>query len=201
MFFNKAYKNCDGVYWSGTSHAGLVDDDVLKAMYSAGCSHLVYGLESFDKKILRKLGKGSSQKANINSVPTDWYFLIKKHAGMGIYKNPSGDYPYLEMWVASGKSAQSHADIRYNTWQHCVGVYDGTNNILTYIDGKLRAGAAAAGPSTTTDDSSIVRIGRESATDKNLLHGKITSVKIYDRALSVKEILQNYNTQRSRFGV
>ena len=65
----KAYNNCDGVYWSGTSHAGLVDDDVLKAMYSAGCSHLVYGLESFDKKVLKNIGKGSSQKANINSVP------------------------------------------------------------------------------------------------------------------------------------
>ena len=143
--------------------------------------------------------------ANINSVPTDWYFLIKKHAGMGIYKNPSGlyggAYPYMEMWVASAKSSQSNADVRVKTWHHFVGVQNGTNNILTYIDGKLRAGAAAAGPSTTTDDSSIVRIGRESATDKNLLHGKITSVKIYDRALSVKEILQNYNTQRSRFGV
>ncbi len=138
---------------------------------------------------------------NISSRPDDWYFLIKKHAGMGIYKNPSGDYPYLEMWVASGKSAQSHADIRYNTWQHCVGVYDGTNNILTYIDGQSRTNATTAGPSTTTDDSSVLRIGRESATDKNALHGKMTSVKIYDRALSAKEILQNYNAQRSRFGV
>ena len=120
---------------------------------------------------------------------------------MGIYKNPSGDYPYLEMWVASGKSAQSHADIRYNTWQHCVGVYDGTNNILTYIDGQSRTNATTAGPSTTTDDSSVLRIGRESATDKNALHGKMTSVKIYNRALSDKEIFQNYNAQRSRFGV
>ena len=78
---------------------------------------------------------------------------------------------------------------------------DGTNNILTYVDGKLSVGAAVAGPSTTTDDSSVLRIGRESATDKNLLHGKITSVKIYDRALSAKEISQNYNAQRGRFGV
>ena len=42
---------------------------MLNAMYKAGCTHLVYGLESFDKKILKKLGKGSSQRANINSVP------------------------------------------------------------------------------------------------------------------------------------
>jgi hypothetical protein len=140
---------------------------------------------------------------NLNSRPDDWYFLIHKHASIGIYRNPSGlyggQYPYLEMWVASGKSTQSNADLRYNTWQHCVGVFDGTNNILTYIDGKLSVGSAAAGPATTTDDSSILYIGRESATDKNLFHGKITGVKIYDRVLSPVEIVQNYNAMKSRF--
>jgi len=142
---------------------------------------------------------------NLNSRPDDWYFIIHKHANIGIHRNPGGlyggQYPYLQMWLASGKSTQSNADIRYNTWQHCVGVFNGTNNILTYVDGKLSVGAAVAGPSTTTDDSSVLRIGRESATDRNLLHGKITSVKIYDRALSAKEISQNYNAQRGRFGV
>ena len=142
--------------------------------------------------------------ANINSRPDDWYFLIHKHASIGIYRNPSGayggDYPILEMWVASAKSAQSHADIRYNTWHHCVGVFNGTNNILTYIDGKSRTNATTAGPSTTADDSSIVYIGSETATGGSL-HGKMTSVKIYDRVLSDKEIFQNYNAQRSRFGV
>jgi hypothetical protein len=140
---------------------------------------------------------------NLNSRPDDWYFLIHKHASIGIYRNPSGlyggQYPYLEMWVASGKSTQSNADLRYNTWQHCVGVFDGTNNILTYIDGKLSVGSAAAGPAATTDDSSILYIGRESATDKNLFHGKITGVKIYDRVLSPVEIVQNYNAMKGRF--
>jgi radical SAM superfamily enzyme YgiQ (UPF0313 family) len=37
-------------------------------MFEAGCSHLVYGLESFDPKILKNLGKGSTQKKNIESV-------------------------------------------------------------------------------------------------------------------------------------
>ena len=37
-------------------------------MYEAGCTHLVYGLESFDPKILKDLGKGSTRKNNIESV-------------------------------------------------------------------------------------------------------------------------------------
>lgn len=61
-------ENCRGVHWSGTSHAGLVDANVLKAMRKAGCSHLVYGLESFDPIILKKLGKGSNQQSNIDCI-------------------------------------------------------------------------------------------------------------------------------------
>lgn len=57
-----------GVFWSGTSHASLHRPEILKEMYAAGCTHLVYGLESFDPQILKKLGKGSSRQNNIDSV-------------------------------------------------------------------------------------------------------------------------------------
>ena len=58
----------DGVYFSGTSHASLHYPEILEKMYEAGCTHLVYGLESFDPKILKDLGKGSTRKNNIESV-------------------------------------------------------------------------------------------------------------------------------------
>ena len=57
-----------GVFWSGTSHASLYTKDVLKAMYEAGCTHLVYGLESFDPHILKHLGKGTTRENNLRSV-------------------------------------------------------------------------------------------------------------------------------------
>ena len=57
-----------GVFWSGTSHAGLYDQGVLEHMSKAGCTHLVYGLESFDPGILKRLGKGTTRDKNINSV-------------------------------------------------------------------------------------------------------------------------------------
>ena len=58
----------DGVFWSGTSHAGLHYPEILDKMYLAGCTHLVYGLESFDPKILKSLGKGVNRQNNIDSV-------------------------------------------------------------------------------------------------------------------------------------
>lgn len=58
---------CHGVHWSGTSHATLCNPEVLRQMRQAGCSHLVYGYESFSTQILKRLGKGSTPKTNIRS--------------------------------------------------------------------------------------------------------------------------------------
>jgi len=59
---------CSGVHWSGTSHASLVDPEVLKLMRSAGCSDLIYGLESFSDRILKNLGKATTVKHNMNAI-------------------------------------------------------------------------------------------------------------------------------------
>ena len=56
-----------GVHWSGTSHATLCTKEILKEMRSAGCSHLVYGYESFSPQIMKRLGKGATPKTNLRS--------------------------------------------------------------------------------------------------------------------------------------
>ena len=55
------------IYWSGTSHATLCNPDVLKMMGEHGCTHLVYGYEHFDDRILKTMGKGSTRKTNLRS--------------------------------------------------------------------------------------------------------------------------------------
>jgi len=60
-------ENCRGVHWSGTSHATLCNLEILKVMRNAGCSHLVYGYESFSKQVLKRLGKGSTPDTNLRS--------------------------------------------------------------------------------------------------------------------------------------
>lgn len=57
-----------GVKWAGTSHASLYRTSTLDLMKRAGCSHLVYGLESFDPHILKRLGKGTTRENNIQAV-------------------------------------------------------------------------------------------------------------------------------------
>lgn len=60
-------EHCRGVHWSGTSHATLCNLEILKTMRNAGCSHLVYGYESFSKQVMKRLGKGATPDTNIRS--------------------------------------------------------------------------------------------------------------------------------------
>ena len=56
-----------GVRWSGTSHATLCTKEILKTMREAGCSHLIYGYESFSPKVMKTIGKGATPETNIRS--------------------------------------------------------------------------------------------------------------------------------------
>ncbi len=60
-------ENCRGVHWGGTSHATLCNPEVLKAMRQAGCSHLVYGYESFSPHVMKTVGKGATPETNMRS--------------------------------------------------------------------------------------------------------------------------------------
>jgi radical SAM superfamily enzyme YgiQ (UPF0313 family) len=57
----------EGIHWSGTSHATLCTKEILKIMRAAGCSHLVYGYESFAPHVLKTVGKGSTPATNERS--------------------------------------------------------------------------------------------------------------------------------------
>lgn len=60
-------ENCRGIHWSGTSHATLCDPEILKTMRNFGCSHLVYGYESFAPHVMKTIGKGSTPVTNMRS--------------------------------------------------------------------------------------------------------------------------------------
>ena len=59
--------DCRGVHWDGTSHATLVNREVLAQMRHAGCASLVYGYESFSRQILKRMGKGTTPALNVRS--------------------------------------------------------------------------------------------------------------------------------------
>jgi radical SAM superfamily enzyme YgiQ (UPF0313 family) len=59
---------CSGVHWGGTSHATLVTPEVLKIIKQSGCSHLVYGYETFSARVMKTIGKGATPQTNEQSL-------------------------------------------------------------------------------------------------------------------------------------
>lgn len=61
-------QKCTGVHWGGTSHAALANPEILKLMHQAGCSQLLYGYESFSRRVLKNVGKGATPESNERSL-------------------------------------------------------------------------------------------------------------------------------------
>jgi radical SAM superfamily enzyme YgiQ (UPF0313 family) len=100
-----------GVHWSGTSHATLCTKEILSIMRQAGCSHLVYGYESFSPHVMKTIGKGATPETNIRS------FFWTLEAGIRPVPNqilgfPNEDFESLrenmEAWKRLGIVVKPH---------------------------------------------------------------------------------------------
>jgi len=93
-----------------------------------------------------------------------------------------------------------------NTWYHFVHTWNGSTQLL-YINGTQVTTSSNSG--TLTYDSGNTRVviggddngpGYNSGTAVTVA-GRIAIARIYSRALSAAEVLQNFNANRQRFGV
>lgn len=99
-------------------------------------------------------------------------------------------------------------DTRYTAFQPTIGVpfnavlvYNSSDNkIYWYINGVLDTYYAL--PATPKSTNYPICLGRwDVGYDSYYFNGKVYSGNIYNRALSAQEIQQNFNANRSRFGV
>lgn len=114
----------------------------------------------------------------------------------------------IDLW---GMSTYSTGETYSLTeWKHCVWVYNGTSfttsNIIIYVNtipytgsdlSIIRGGSGT--PNINSNGLVISRAGRNT----NNYYGKpiISNFKIYNRALTPEEVLQNYNATKSRYGL
>ncbi len=90
-----------------------------------------------------------------------------------------------------------------NTW-HCAAItYNGSNSI-TYYNGNATAVSriVVGSPTGFIGTMNNLNIGRgfsNIVSSERYFAGRISSVQIYNRALSASEILQNYNATKGRF--
>lgn len=106
-----------------------------------------------------------------------WFYT---HGGV------SGEYYYSK-----------NVSIPLNTWGYLCVVYNGSN-VSIYRQGIYQGQQSTSG---TADWSQGLKIGYWSAGGGYAWLGKIPIVQFYNRALSAEEIAQNFNNQRTRFGI
>jgi hypothetical protein len=83
-------------------------------------------------------------------------------------------------------------------YYHVVGTYNGSTKSL-YINGYLEATTNISNAINNT--STVSSVGYLRYTNLQHFNGRISLTKVYNRALSAQEILQNYNATKSRFGL
>ncbi len=136
------------------------------------------------------------------------------NTGDGTYNCLYGDYSAGDKWIqitdgddvrAGFRDSSGNENDYISTYEVTDGVIynvmllrDGNNNHL-YVNGALVNTKTVAGVGDT-DSGTNKSIG-SLATTTNNHKGNIYCVQIYNRSLSAKEISQNFNAQRSRFGV
>ena len=84
-----------------------------------------------------------------------------------------------------------------NQWYHVAGVFDGAT-MKTYSNGSLLGSVVQTGSISYAASLSNLFVGRNQS---SYFGGNISTVNIYNRALSASEVAQEYNATRGRFDI
>lgn len=142
------------------------------------------------------------------SVSNTLGFIVNKNFGSSVVpyslniggNNSSPSIDGMAFFSTSWRNSGITTDIRGDgKWHYVVGTFDGTL-LNYYIDGRLDASTNEGSGLTLPSNTQATYLGFY-ANDGQSFSGSIASTKIYNRALSLQEINQNYNATKTRFGL
>ena len=119
-------------------------------------------------------------------------------------KASTNNSPFYFLRTAAGATLKADFGDVMNTtdWNHLCLVHDGTaNEGYCYQQGVLKATVSNVGEITQATSDTAAIGGAWFNHSSYPLNGKIACLQLYDRALTIEEINQNFNAQRTRFGV
>jgi len=99
---------------------------------------------------------------------------------------------------SGGMSELTSTNFPNDVWQSCTIVYNGSTKYI-YRNGALDTSVSSSDVYFYT--GAVLRIAARQDGTLLPINGKMPSVKVYNQALSASEILQNFNAQKSRFGL
>ena len=123
-----------------------------------------------------------------------------------------GSYPYTFRYVRSSQTIRAAAyngtidnttsvTVSPNNWVHICGVFNWSSSLLTLYKngGSVTSSTALNLTGTITNDSALNLMRRGNGF--NYVTGRLSNLKIYNRALTAAEVRQNFNALRSRFSI
>lgn len=132
---------------------------------------------------LRLLSKGADSDVSGSAG----FAFFGSDSGINFAINPSG-----------ARTIISAASYSVGEWVHVVAVVQRGSTMRTYKNAVLTSSATAPAGSVSSASNNL-NIGRSSESSSLYWAGNIAMVRIYNKALSVAEITQNYEAQKSKF--
>jgi hypothetical protein len=127
----------------------------------------------------------------VGANPTGWWILWTA-TDISLFIETSGTYISYSVSVTNA----------LNTWMNITCVIDNVGRTMTvYKNGSL-VGTSSQWP-VFTPPNDVVELGsvRATANAGDYIKGRVANVLVYNRALSAAEISQNYETDKTRFGL
>lgn len=139
--------------------------------------------------------------SKVTSIVCNQYDLISNlNFSLGTNNSPTNYNMTFGFYNGAWRNVAGFS-MAVNTWYHLVGTYDGFTIIL-YVNGVLNSQTSYSGTAASGGEIRIARRWDDVANvSSNFFSGNISSVKIYNRALSLSEISQNFQNQRTRFNL
>jgi hypothetical protein len=146
--------------------------------------------------------------ANLTNASVNQHFIALQYNGLTdnsyvMYYIP----PFVRTIIGNGTQnmISYSASLTAGSWYYLVQTYDGSNQRL-YINGTFAASNPCTGNILYNLSNDNLLIGSDYYTGFSqglnaFLNGKLSSAKIYNRALTAKEIKQNYNATKRRYGL
>jgi hypothetical protein len=138
--------------------------------------------------------------SNVTTVITGEYDgLSKLNFSLGTNLQPTNANIYAGFFNGAWRNTSSGYTPNTTSWIHLVGTYNGSTITLYVNTSSFATGSITASPQSG-GKLRICRRWDDVATNSNyFLDAYIGSIKIYDRALTSAEILQNYNAYSSNY--
>lgn len=124
--------------------------------------------------------------------------------GIELLDNTSSNKFNFFGFTSSGvyTSVQSSSSAVLNQTYHVTAVFNTSNSVSLYLNGVINGTLGTNYSSITKGVTTNLRIGDDPDLSQSLyFQGNIYATRLYNKALSATEILQNYNATKSRFGL